>query len=206
MRDRRTTELSFETSNWSCPLRCQQCEHVRASGARCRNQVCFGTPLCWIHNSMVFGVKSKVSTIPNSGRGLFTTRDFPKDTWICPYIGEQTTMICVRQRYTGNMTAPYTEKSGGSGNGAVDCACSRGIGSLANGIFRANGAVASLGRHNCVSRYRPVGDGIPGMWLKSTKKINKGSEIFFWYGDGGYLLQDNHSTRRRAKTADSRPC
>ncbi len=200
------TELSFQTADWSCPLVCQQCEHTTANGVQCKNRVCFGFPLCWMHNSLRYGVKSKDSTIPNAGKGLFATRKLPKNSWICPYVGESTTMTCINQRYPGDTTASYTEQMPGPQQIAVDAACSRGIGSLANALFNADGSVSSLRRHNCISRYRPVGDGTPGLWLKTTKTIKIGDEIFHWYGDGGYMLQDNHSTRRRAKVPDSRPC
>ncbi|ACH46888.1 putative lysine methyltransferase [Feldmannia species virus] len=203
-RRRAPTELRFETDNWSCPLKCNKCTFTRPNGLRCKNRVCFGFPLCWIHNSQKFGVKIKQSTIPGAGKGLFATRQIPKNTWICPYSGEETTMECIHQRYPGDSTAPYAEKI--SDNIAYDCACSRGIGSLANGRFNANGKVSSVRRHNCISRYRPVGEGVPGVWLKSTKDIKSGEELMNWYGDGGYQLQQNHSTRRRRRAPDTRPC
>lgn len=206
VRKRKPTELSFQTANWSCPLTCDQCTHTKANGVRCKNRVCFGFPVCWMHNAMKYGVKIKNSTIPGAGKGLFATRRLSKDSWICPYSGEATTMNCIHQRYPGEMTAAYTEQIPGNPNLAFDCACSRGIGSLANAHFNANGKLSALSRHNCFSRYRPVGDGVPGVWLKSTKVIKEGQEIFNWYGDGGYVLQDNHSTSRREKIPDSRPC
>lgn len=201
-----STELSFRTANWSCPLTCDTCTHTRANGVRCKNRVCFGFPVCWMHNAMKYGVKIKNSAIPGAGKGLFATRRLSKDSWICPYSGEATTMNCIHQRYPGGMTAAYAERIPGEANLAVDCACSRGIGSLSNAHFNANGTLSARSRHNCISRYRPVGDGVPGVWLKSTKLIKEGQEIFNWYGDGGFLLENNHSTSRRKKVPDSRPC
>ncbi|CAM9791723.1 unnamed protein product [Ectocarpus sp. 6 AP-2014] len=92
------------------------------------------------------------------------------------------------------MTAPYAIQLPVPGNAVVDCARVRGIASLANGIFKPDGTVAPLIRHNCKVSYRPVGDGIPGLWLKTTKTIEKGAEIFMSYGEGGYSLEDSHST------------
>lgn len=197
-------ELQFRTKDWSCPIVCRRCKHRRANGAICKNKVCFGSPVCWVHNSILYGLKIKESSIPKPGEGLFATRVLKKDAWISPYIGEIVGMKCVHQRYPG--TAPYTMQMPGPKQLAVDCACTRGIGSLANCRFNKNGTVSSLSRHNCVSRYRPVGDGTPGLWLKATKTIKAGDEIFLWYGDGGYKLQNNHSTKPRAKIPDSRPC
>ncbi|CAB1097164.1 unnamed protein product [Ectocarpus sp. CCAP 1310/34] len=206
VRKRAPKEYSFRTASWSCPLTCEQCQEVRANGMRCKNRVCFGTPLCHVHNSLKYGVKAKTSTIVNAGKGLFATRAFPKNSWICPYLGEKTSKDCIQKRYPGDMTAAYAEILPGPEQLHIDSACKRGVASLANGLFNANGSVSSLSRHNCVSRYRPVGDGVPGVWLKSTKPLKIGDEIFNWYGDGGYMLQHNHSTKRRTKAPDTRPC
>ncbi|CAN0402644.1 unnamed protein product [Pylaiella littoralis] len=70
--------------------------------------------------------------------------------------------------YPWAMAAAYTERIPGLANLAFDCACSRGVGSLANARFNADGKMSALNRHNCLSRYRPVGDGTPGVWLKLT--------------------------------------
>jgi len=203
-RKRVPTELSFRTATWSCPLTCGQCTHTRDNGLRCKNRVCFGSPVCWLHNAKKYGVKIKQSTIPGAGKGLFATRNIPRDSWICPYSGEATTMDCIHQRYPGDATAAYAEQV--HKNLAYDCACSRGIGSLSNAHFNPNGTVSAERNHNSFSRYRPKGNGVPGVWLKSTKVIKEGQEIFNWYGNGGYRLQDNHSTSRRPKVPDSRPC
>lgn len=197
-------ELSFQVPGWSCPLRCDRCEHVRANGLRCKNRVCYGSPVCWIHNKEKYGIISRQSTIPAAGKGLFATRLFQRNRWVCPYIGESIATECSDQRYPGAMTAPYAAAA--PNNVVVDSACRRGIAASANGRFNVNGTVASLSRHNCIIRHRPVGDGIPGLWLKTTKRIQPGREIFVWYGAGGYQLDDNHSTRRRESVPDSRPC
>lgn len=198
--------LSFRTKHWSCPLTCRRCSFKKANGLVCKNKVCLGLPFCTAHNSLQYGVRIKPSTIAKAGKGLFATRDISKDAWICPYVGELLDMRCVNKRYPGRMTAPYTELLPGPEGLAVDAACTRGIASLANARFKKDGTVASLGSHNCKASYRPVGDGIPGIWLKATKTVRKGEEVFLYYGEGGYLLEDTHSTDRRANVVDSRPC
>lgn len=197
-------ELNFKSAGWSCPIHCHRCEQTRPNGARCKNRVCFGSPLCHQHNSMKYGVRIKKSTVPGAGKGLFATRAFRRDEWICPYPGEIITSACVDQRYPGDMTAAYVEVL--PGGRAVDCACKRGAGSLANAHFKSDGTVHSVHRHNAVSSHRPVGDGTSGVWLKSRRNIRAGDEIFHWYGDGGYKLEQNHSTGRRKKVPDTRPC
>lgn len=167
--------------------------------------VCLGVPFCSVHNAVKYGVRIKQSTIPNAGKGLFATRDVCKDSWICPYVGEVLSMRRFNKRYPGSMTAPYAILLPGPGGGAVDAACTRGIASLANARFKKDGTVASLALHNCKFSHRSVGDGIPGIWLKATKQIRNGEEMFAYYGEGGYLLDDNHSTERRANVVDSRP-
>lgn len=206
MSKRAKTELTFITSGWSCPLQSGFCAHEGTNGRRCRNRVCIGAPLCGRHNELKYGVKIKQSTIIDAGKGLFATRDIPKGSWICPYAGETMTMSRIHRLYPGDMTAPYVLQIPGPENLAVDCSVVRGIGSLANAHFNKNGAVAALSRHNCFSRFRPVGGGEPGVWLKSLKLIRRGEEIFNWYGEGNYRLETNHSTRRRAAAPDSRPC
>lgn len=190
------TSWYFQTADWSLPLVSGRCQHETRKGTRCKNRVSFGYPLCSVHNKLKYGVQIKPSTIPGAGKGLFATRTVPKGSWLCPYVGEQTTMSCIHKRYPGTMTAPYTMQL--PGGIAVDSALVRGIGSLANGKFNADKTVSSLGRHNCVARVRPVGDGIPGPWLKTTKTIKGGREIFLWYGEK-YALQHNHSTSRTSQ-------
>ncbi len=196
-----------QNASWSCPIHCQRCEFIRPNGIRCKNRVCFGSPLCWRHNEKKWNVRAKKSNIPNAGKGLFATKRFSAGEWICPMTGENLSMDCVHLRYPGNMTAPYVEVFD-SGNGAVDCACSRGIGSLANALFRPNGTVRGLSYHNAKTSYRPVGDGHAGIWLKARTVIQPGSEIYLWYGNGGYTLEDTHNTklRRRRAGENGPPC
>ncbi|CAM9707189.1 unnamed protein product [Ectocarpus sp. 6 AP-2014] len=192
-KNRSCTNWWFQTDRWSCPLARGRCKHQTSAGSRCKNKVCIGFPLCWIHNSIKFGVKGRVSTIANAGQGLFATRDFPRNSWVCPYIGENITKDEANTRY-GDTTAPYTMQ--GPKSLTVDAACKRGIASLANCLFRSNGTVASVNRHNCIASHRPVGDGTPGVWLQTTKSIKAGHEIFLYYGNGGYALDNNHKTSR----------
>lgn len=184
----------FETANYSSPLVAGRCHGETPTKRRCKRKACLGYPLCHAHNASRYGVQSRVSTIPGAGRGLFATRKLSKDSWLCPYVGENTTMSFVHLRYPGEMTAPYVV---GLPNGlAVDSACLRGIGSLANALFSDKNEVLSVSRHNTVLRYRSVGDGIPGMWLKTTKLIKPGDEIFLWYGHDYKLQQGTHKTTR----------
>lgn len=190
--------------SWSCPIHCARCEFTRPNGVQCKNKVCFGSPLCWIHNAKKWNVRAKKSTIANAGKGLFTTKRFSAGEWICPMTGENLPIQCVHLRYPGEMTAPYAEVFD-SGTRAVDCACSRGIGSLANARFNPNGTVRGVSSHNATTSVRPVGDGHPGIWLKARTVIQPGREIFLWYGND-YRLENTHTTKYRKTVPDTRPC
>lgn len=207
------TRLSFEVNTlagniWSCPIACQQCTYLRPpNNARCRNRVCFGSPLCWQHNKITYGVKARPSTIQGAGKGLFATRQFhpQNNPWICPMICEDLPFNCVdHQRYPGATVAPYAERR--NQHRIVDCACSRGIGSQANARFYANGNIRPLSQHNAITRLRPTGPGgQTQIWLKATRIIHEDQEIFMHYGNQ-FSLVNNHTTRRRKTVADSRPC
>lgn len=212
-RKRKPTVITFRFTDdpvWSCPLTCATCAYRKRDGNMCKNRVCFGTPLCWSHNKVLYGVKIKESGEKNAGKGLFATKAFEPNEWVCPYSGFETTKPCIDQWYKGaDTTAPYVEcdysqaMASDSTRVCVDAACTRGIGSMANTKVtlvrdEATGVkvpvVADRSLQNCDTELR--GDG--SIWLKTLKKINKDRELFVFYGDQ-YLLQDNHSTKRRVK-------
>lgn len=188
----------FKINDWACRLECDQCDHIRPNGVRCRNRACLGTPTCWTHTISKYGVRAKASTIPGAGKGLFATRAFKAGDWICPYIGEPITQECLDNRYPGDMTAPYAEQIPG---GFVDSACVRGIGSISNALFTNNGRCRSASQHNSVMRYRPS---LRQVWLKATRGVQSGAEIFNWYGNT-YRLEDGHVTKT-GRGQDTRPC
>lgn len=186
---------------WSCHVRCGRCAHIKADGQRCRNRTCFGFPMCWVHNKTVHGVRVMQSTIPNSGKGLFATRPIASGAWICPYGGEEVDDACIDLRYAGNATAPYADQLNNGTN--LDAACERGIGSMAQGKFGANGKSLAKNRHNAEGVSRRIG-GRRTIWLRATRAIATGAEIFHYYGDE-YRLEATHTTRR-FRSQDSRPC
>lgn len=191
--------------NWQCRIHCARCTYIKADGIQCRNRVCYGSPLCWQHNKILYGVKSRPSTIPGAGKGLFATRAFAQDAWICPMTCEQITQACLNQRYPGDMTAPYVDVD--ENQNITDCACSRGIGSQANALFDANGLVLDQNLHNANAntRFNANGNSM-GIWIEARTNIAAGDEIFLWYGPN-YRLENNHETKRRStKIPDTRPC
>ena len=193
--------FDFDPEDWACNLRCGRCDHQKRGGGQCRNRVCIGFSKCWIHSQQAYGVRVKPSTIPNSGRGLFAARAFAANEWICPYGGEAVSGACIDTRY-GDLTAPYADTL--SQNRYLDAACVRGIGSMAQGLFRANSTrPRALSAHNAMGAVRKR-NGVREVWLKATKAIQPNAEIFHYYGDE-YRLEDTHRTKRRS-AVDTRPC
>jgi hypothetical protein len=191
------TKLTFISRDFQCHLDCEQCDYVTPTGQRCRRRVCVGVPTCWQHTIRKYGIKSSVSTIPGAGRGLFATRDFARWDWICPYIGENISIDCLRNRY-GLTTAPYAADA--LPGQVVDSACRRGIAALANGHFTQNGVSRSRRSHNAGIEWRDRTE----IWFRASRTIRQGEEIFVHYG-GTYRLGDVHVTKRKGG-ADNRPC
>lgn len=193
------SRITYTNGTFNCKVACARCNHIKANGALCKNRVCYGIPTCWIHTKQKYSIQKRPSAV--HGIGLFATKEIQANTWICPYVGEAITKSCLDRRYPGDTTATYTVSKGGRrcGRRYVDSACRRGIGSLANGKFRADGFSQSGGRHNAELKDRGG-----GVWLKSTKRILANREIFVFYGDG-YRLDNDHTTKR-SNVADNRPC
>lgn len=196
------TRLTFSNETFNCHLTCGRCTHIKCNGQRCKNRVCFGFPICWIHSLQVYGVRLRESTIPDTGKGLFATRDFPRYTWICPYNGEDVTEACLEQRYPGNVTAPYAVDFKNDPHRYVDSACLRSMASMANGLFRPDGTSQPLTAHNAEIVERPGSD--TRHWLRARRNIFEGDEIFVYYGTV-YTLDNDHETKRR-RADDNRPC
>lgn len=193
------SRLTFENRIFKCNLECGQCDYIKAGGGRCRNRVCFGTPTCWIHTMIRYGVKTRVSTIPNAGKGLFATRDFRFRDYICPYIGEEVTAECDTLRYGVNGVAPYSTSNGES---SIDSACMRGTAAFANGKFTHGGRARAIRFHNAQLYHNDADNNRP--WLKALRGIRNGEEIFVYYGNA-YTLEHDHTTKR-SREADNRPC
>ena len=164
--------FTFKVNNspkFLCDLKSEQCLDTKKTGARCKCRAIIGYQYCHSHLMYKHKLKVKDSTIPGSGKGLFacdpmTERNEiifrPKDR-IVIYGGEPLDQKELSKRY-GEHTAPYALKTGR--DRFLDGACRRGVGSLANTRRNRNNAAFS-------SKY-----------LKATKNIRNGQEIFASYG------------------------
>lgn len=180
-----------------CRLRCDQCTFVKPDGNRCRNRVCLGYPICWIHTKQTYGVKTRPSVL--GGRGLFATRNFQQGDWIVPYVGEIIDEECVNLRYPGDVTATYVLED--TDARFIDSACQRGTGAIANGRFnRRTGRSAPRNLHDAEIATNDQEE----VWLRAIRDIPEGQEILVFY-HVDYMVEDNHTTRR-TRRPDTRPC
>ena len=56
---------------------CPQCKAITEAGTRCKRHTCVRYPYCYQHLRLIDGLELKDSEIPNSGTGVFATKDFP---------------------------------------------------------------------------------------------------------------------------------
>jgi len=156
---------------------CVRCAAETAVGKRCKNRTCTYTEFCAAHTKQLLDLELKPSSIAGAGRGLYTLVDIPKDKRIAQYTGELKT------------EEAYNKKKSGYGvhlpNGKVLDAHStqHGIARYANDCRSANKKKGECKGTNArlTSSTR---DGKTTVWLKSTKRIKAGDEIFVSYGRG----------------------
>ena len=66
---------------------CVQCKARTANGTRCRRTTCTTKDFCAQHTLMNHHLFLQKSQIPNSGKGLYTSRDIPANTDLAEYTG-----------------------------------------------------------------------------------------------------------------------
>jgi hypothetical protein len=158
---------------FQCQLQSVRCDADSNNGNRCKNTSVIGTPLCWRHL-----LKLKKVRILDSqyGKGLFAMDStkgqndivFRENQTIVQYEGERLRANEVERRY-GINTAPYAVDLG---NGYIDSACLRGVGSLINHAPQA--------KRNCRFSFPRAG----GIQIKATKNIRNNKELFLNYNEG----------------------
>jgi SET domain-containing protein len=149
---------------------------------------------------MYEGLVVKKSTIPKAGKGLFVTRDVKKDERIVEYLGEIITWeeCDVRAEKDEGGYVFYINRKKCIDAFHTPEALAR-YANDANGLVKIEGV-----RNNCVYEiYKNRG------WIKATKNIKAGSEIFVSYGaqywkDIRYnikLEEDRKKEKAKAKAA-----
>lgn len=148
-----------------CRVQCRQCTARATGGRRCRRRVAIAGPLCCVHRAKRLGLAVRAS--PLGGRGLFALRPFQPGATVCEYTGERVDDRTLERRY-GRWTAPYALRP--SRGLAIDAACLRGVGSLANH--------APAREANAAYREGPPGR----VFIVATRPIPPGTEILVDYG------------------------
>lgn len=186
--------LNTSGSGKSCD-KCRKCQaHLTKRRSRngpryprCKLSTCKDFKYCSIHLKYPFmekdrngvwkrrhiGVRIAPSTIPNAGLGLFATRKFRKNEQVAEMGGVRMTYREVKEYYeymdekgsTVTPTLPYAIRL--SDNDVLNADCLRGAGSYAN---------SKRGRNPSYNAK------IGNKWLRATKNINPGDEIFVPYG------------------------
>lgn len=148
-----------------------RCSEDTKNGERCKNMTTVYPHMCWLHTRQKLGLAVAKSTIQESGNGLFTLKDIKKGEKVADYDGKESATN------DPNNNSDYVFQAGN------------------NRFIDAESTQSSLGRYvndcgnvkrrkkKCVnSRFsistkkgRPV-------FVKATKNIKKGSEIFLSYG------------------------
>lgn len=200
--------------SWQKPMTCMRCVHVNAdSGKRCKRDTCITLPVCWQHLKSDYKLRVGRTTLRDTNGvrlnflGLFACDEhaganavvFQTGAYIVPYVGEIINPDLLEERYHGNEVAPYVDRIGR--NRFVDAGPMRGVGGISNMCaawlaFKPDGENAMCS-NNALIESRGIGPhSFP--FLKATKPINNGEEVFTHYGVE-YFAEDSihlkHETR-----------
>jgi hypothetical protein len=158
----------------------------------CPNITSLTLPYCQKHWRELYGLKISESTIAEAGKGLFATKRFKKNDFICDYYGQYINEKELLKRY-GDATAPYAIEL--DDNIYVDGALSRGIANYANHKPKKH-CNARLERTWDDDFVKPL-----SIRLVAIKSIKENDEIFVNYGNTYKLHEDGVSfTTKRIET------
>ena len=151
----------------SCNLKCGRCTAQTAKGTQCRNRVCIGVDICHAHRKSKLGLVVKTSTLPNAGKGLFTTKELKKKRRL--HMKYQGDILTPEQNDERHGASQYDHNAYGLqvGDSIIDASCKRGLMSLANG---------SKSKSTSNAEFTKSG------YVRTTKKIPANKEILVHYG------------------------
>lgn len=176
----KVTREDPELIQFDAPLQSVRCSFIKKNGQQCKKKCMIGTPMCRQHLLMKYRVTVKKSSVENAGLGLFAEITHPrkvvfkKNNIIVPYDGERIDKAELDRRYGNNYTAPYALQV--SDQIYEDGALRRGVGTLVN--HSAKKKNAKLDKEDGVG------------FVRATKNINSGEEIFVDYGEDYNLAED----------------
>lgn len=189
---------------------CDRCAAVHpVHGGRCKRQTCKVWPYCWQHMKLIMGLAAGRTTLAGvGGCGLLAVRPsamwtnsnqvmlndaepdlvvegrhvvFRPNKFISPYTGEDLTLAEEQARYNnhGDTQGRYLMTKG---PGA--------LAALSVDAIRTTTAPARFANHNFTAAARNAtftyrGAGVPqqGPWLRSSKRIFEGQEVFVSYAN-----------------------
>lgn len=148
-----------------------RCSAETKHGERCKNTTTVYPSMCWLHTRQKLGLAVAESTIPESGNGLFTLKDIKKGENITDYTGKES------DTNDPNNDSGYVFQAGNDrfiDGESTQSSLGRYVNDCGNVKRRKKACVNS--RFSISSKKgRPV-------FVKATKNIKKGSEIFLSYG------------------------
>jgi len=147
----------------------------KGKGHQCKKMTYIYSEFCKQHTESLFDLTLKPSSIPTAGTGLFTMKDIPKNHNIARYTGK----IKTQEEYDRNpswygVAIPHKR--------VIDAASTQsGLARYANDCRSANKREGDCKGNN--SRFViATRAGKTTVWLRATKNIKAGSEIFISYG------------------------
>ena len=151
---------------------CVRCSARTKSKKRCTRKTCLIEGECWQHSAASTGLRVKNSRIPGAGKGLFADRDIPSNRRIALYAKRSRYMPGPIDSTQSEDRRPYLWCQAGNPRRCWDAR------STQSTLARWSNACDKPGRNDvCNAVMRPTG------WLVSTRRIQKGEEILFPYGD-----------------------
>ena len=150
---------------------CVRCEAKTVSGKQCSRNTCIYSKMCWQHSIKFKGLKLKPSKIPDAGIGLFAAKTFKKNSKVAKYGGKVMTKKAYEKTdgvYGYEFKPGYVlnAESTQSGMGRYSNDCRKSNKKYCKGI---NAKFSGRKKNN--------------VFIKASKNIKKGSEIYTNYGD-----------------------
>ena len=168
-----------------------QCGATTVSQARCKRRTIATSPYCYQHARSVQGLQVKKSKIPQADKGLFAAREFKKDERIGEYTGKRTVAAPADMKTNDYIAEVKTKAEGieyidgkdptksGILRYANDCRAQNKECSTNNSKFYYHREPGPKPRNR---RHKPINPNKTRMYVKATRKIKKGSEIYLGYG------------------------
>ena len=148
---------------------CTRCHaHIANGPRRCSRRTCIYPRYCWQHTQKLDGLKLAPSTLPNTGLGLFATKDFARNELIGPYTGTISTVPI-----NGPYVLEVHRRKFIDAKSTQSC-----ITRYANDCRTVNKRAGQCRGNN--SQFRPTRDR-QGANLKADRLIRAGQEIFVGY-------------------------